>query len=53
MYNNKNNETIMNTKNSYIEPEMKTVVMVMPTALLAGSNPNAGVDPSGQDWGDE
>ena len=43
----------MNTKKSYIVPEMKTVVMVMPTALLAGSNPNAGVDPSGQDWGDE
>ena len=41
----------MNTKKSYIVPEMKTVVMVMPTALLAGSNPNA--DPSGQDWGDE
>lgn len=43
----------MNTKKSYIEPEMKTVVLVMPTALLAGSNPNSGVDPSGQDWGDE
>ena len=43
----------MNTKKSYIEPEMKTVVMVMPTTLLAGSNTNAGVDPSGQDWGEE
>ena len=43
----------MNTKKSYIQPEMKTVVMVMPTALLAGSNTNSGVDPSGQDWGDE
>ena len=43
----------MNTKKLYIEPEMKTVVLVMPTALLAGSNPIAGVDPSGEDWGNE
>lgn len=53
MYNNLFKHKAMNTKKSYIEPEMKTVVMVMPTALLAGSNTNSGVDPSGQDWGDE
>ena len=27
----------MKTKNIYMQPEMKTVVMAMPSALLAGS----------------
>ena len=43
----------MNTKKVYMEPEMKTVVMVMPTALLAGSGANSGTNPSGQDWEDD
>ena len=43
----------MKTKKLYMEPEMKTVVMVMPTALLAGSGANSGTNPSGQDWEDD
>lgn len=40
----------MNTKKAYIEPEMNTVVLAMPSALLAGSGANAGVTPTGDDW---
>jgi hypothetical protein len=45
----------MKTKKFYIQPEMKTVVMAMPSALLAGSGaglltPTDG--PTGDDWGE-
>ena len=43
----------MKTKKAYMEPEMKTVVMSMPMALMAGSGENAGVGPSGEDWMDD
>lgn len=43
----------MKTKRLYMEPEMKTVVMNMPTALLAGSGADSGTNPSGQDWDDD
>ena len=43
----------MKTKKLYIEPEMKTVVLVMPAALLAGSGADASTIPTGDDWIDE
>lgn len=43
----------MKTKKLYTEPEMRTIVMLMPTALLAGSGADAGVSPSGTNWGEE
>ena len=44
----------MKTKKEYIQPEMKTVVMAMPSALLAGSGEQSGlITPTGQDWTDE
>ena len=47
----------MKTKKIYMEPEMKTVVVSMPTALLAGSGGGL-ITPtdnniSGQDWEDD
>ena len=46
----------MNTKKQYMEPEMKTVELAMPSALLAGSGanlitPTSGI--TGEDWVDE
>ncbi len=43
----------MKTKKEYMQPEMKTVELAMPSALLAGSGanlitPTSGV--SGEDW---
>ena len=43
----------MKTKKLYTEPEMRTIVMLMPTALLAGSGADGGVNPSGTNWGEE
>ena len=44
----------MKTKKEYTQPEMKTVVMAMPSALLAGSGEQSGlITPTGQDWTDE
>ncbi len=43
----------MKTKKLYTEPEMRTIVMVMPIALLAGSGATGGVDPSGENWTDD
>ena len=45
----------MKTKKEYMQPEMKIVVISMPSALLAGSGaglitPTDG--PSGEDWGE-
>ncbi len=40
----------MKAKKIYMQPEMKTVVMAMPSALLAGSGM---ITPGGQDWEDE
>lgn len=45
----------MKTKNIYMQPEMKTVELAMPSALLAGSGnglvtPTSGV--GGDDWDD-
>jgi len=51
----------MKTKKEYMQPEMKTVELAMPSALLAGSgaglitpvptSPGTGVE--GDDWTDE
>lgn len=46
----------MKAKKLYMQPEMKTVVMAMPSALLAGSGadlitPTSGV--TGDEWTDE
>ena len=46
----------MKTKKQYMEPEMKTVELAMPSALLAGSGaslitPTSGIE--GDDWVDE
>ena len=48
----------METKKVYMQPEMRTVVMAMPSALLAGSTTSlitpvgsGGIE--GQDWTDE
>ena len=44
----------MNTKKEYMQPEMKTVVMTMPSALLAGSGAASGlITPTGTNWGGE
>ncbi len=44
----------MKTKKEYMQPEMKTVEMTMPSALLAGSGANSGlITPTGTDWGEE
>ena len=49
----------MKTKKQYMEPEMKTVELAMPSALLAGSGaglitPTSGTpDIGGDDWTDE
>jgi hypothetical protein len=45
----------MNTKKQYMEPEMKTVELTMPSALLAGSgasliSPTSGI--TGDGWDD-
>ena len=41
----------MKTKKVYMQPEMKTVVMTMPSALLAGSGEPSGLlAPGGTDW---
>ena len=46
----------MKTKNIYMQPEMKTVELAMPSALLAGSGaglitPTGGV--TGDSWDDD
>ena len=46
----------MKTKKQYMQPEMKTVELAMPSALLAGSGadlitPTSGV--TGDEWTDE
>ena len=43
----------MKAKKLYMQPEMKTVVMAMPSALLAGSGDPAMITPTGQDWEDD
>ncbi len=44
----------MKTKKEYMQPEMKTVELAMPSALLAGSGQQSGlITPTGQDWSDE
>ncbi len=44
----------METKKVYIQPEMKTVELTMPSALLAGSGLQSGlITPTGQDWSEE
>ncbi len=44
----------MKAKKIYMQPEMKTVVMAMPSALLAGSGAQSGlITPTGTDWGEE
>ena len=40
----------MKTMKEYKKPEIKTFVVNMPTALMAGSQ--TGVNPSGDDWDD-
>ena len=47
----------MKTKKQYMEPEMKTVVLTMPSALLAGSGaglitPTGSGGVTGDDWDD-
>ncbi len=48
----------MKTKKVYMQPEMNTVVLAMPAALLAGSGaslitPTSGIGASGEDWEDD
>ena len=48
----------METKKVYMQPEMKTVELTMPSALLAGSGaslitPTSGIGASGSSWGEE
>ena len=43
----------MKTKKVYMQPEMKTIVLSMPFALLTGSGTDAGLNPGGTAWGDE
>ena len=41
----------MKTKKVYMQPEMKTVELAMPSALLAGSGNQSGLlAPGGTDW---
>ena len=41
----------MNTKKEYMQPEMKTVELTMPSALLAGSGNQSGlITPTGESW---
>ena len=44
----------MKTKKVYMQPEMKTVELAMPSALLAGSGANSGlITPTGTGWNEE
>lgn len=44
----------MKAKKIYMQPEMKTVEMTMPSALLAGSGLQSGlITPTGTNWDGE
>ena len=44
----------MKAKKQYMQPEMKTVVMAMPSSLLAGSGEQSGLlTPTGDSWEDD